>query len=452
MKVLKFGGTSIATADRMHEVIDIIEQNSGAQIIVLSAMAGTTNHLVKINESIISGDLILATLQIDELQAKYDRVFTDLYPNKPDRDRGRGQLTGIFDLLRAKVEEGDFSHRDEKEILAQGELMSTALFAILCELRHINVALIPALDFMRTSAQGEPDYGLIDELVQPYLDVLDDDLQIIVTQGYICRDADGYIDNLLRGGSDYTATILGAATKSDEIQIWTDIDGVHNNDPRIVDHTSPIRKLSYREAAELAYFGAKILHPACVLPAEAASVPVRLKCTMDPEAPGTLISHETSNRAITAVAAKDGITAVKILSGRMLNAHGFIRQVAQVFERYETSVDMITTSEVAVSLTIDDTRYLDKITTDLAKIGSVEVSEDQTIVCIVGNALYDNMGHIRGIFNALGDIPIRMVSMGGSLNNVSILIPSQYKKQALIGLNDLFEQPSKRSSLTRSTA
>ncbi len=440
MEVLKFGGTSVGTADRMNEVIDILEKRQVEQIVVLSAMSGTTNQLVAINEAIRINDRDKAQQLVDDLDSKYTRVLTDLYVEKHDRDRGRSLLSSSFDLLRSKLKSSSFDGVDEKEVLAQGELISTRLFTLICEIRQVAVALIPALEFMRTNEAGEPDLALTSELIQPWLKTIDEDIQILITQGYICRNHIGEVDNLQRGGSDYTATIIGAAIGADEVQIWTDIDGVHNNDPRLVSDTQPIRNLSYREAAELAYFGAKILHPTCVLPVEKANVPLRLKCTMDPIASGTLISTETSNKAITALAAKDGITAIKIQSHRMLNAYGFLTQVFQVFENHKTAVDMITTSEVAVSLTIDNTDRLDSILTDLGEFAEVEAAADYTIVCIVGNALYDESQHIDKIFTALKKIPVRMVSMGGSRYNVSLLVKSSYKKEALIALNSLFAE------------
>ena len=438
MEVLKFGGTSVGTADRMNDVIDILEKKSGEQIVILSAMSGTTNQLVAINEAIRTNHKDKAQQLVDELESRYTRVLTDLYPEKHDRDRGRTLLSSSFDLLRSKLKSSSFDAVDEKEVLAQGELISTRLFTLICEIRQVAVALIPALEFMRTNERGEPDMAKTSELIQPWLETIDDDIQILITQGFICRNHKGEVDNLQRGGSDYTATVIGAAIQADEVQIWTDIDGVHNNDPRLVQDTQPIRNLSYREAAELAYFGAKILHPTCVLPVEKANVPLRLKCTMDPPAPGTLISTETSKKAITALAAKDGITAIKIQSHRMLNAYGFLTKVFQVFENHRTSVDMITTSEVAVSLTIDNTEHLDAILSDLKVFAEVEAVPGYAIVCIVGNALYDNSEHVDKIFSALEKIPVRMVSMGGSRYNVSLLVKSSYKKDALVALNGLF--------------
>ena len=376
---------------------------------------------------------------IQKLEDKYVRVLTDLYPGKEVRDRGRSLLRPCFTVLKSKLDKTSFTQFDDKEILAQGELMSTAIFTLQCEVRNLNTVLLPALDFMRINEKGEPNIDEISKLVLPIIAALDDEVQVIVTQGFICRNKEGNVDNLNRGGSDYTATIIGAAVKAREVQIWTDIDGVHNNDPRLVENTSPIRNLSYREAAELAYFGAKILHPTCVLPVEKANVPLRLKCTMEPMAPGTLITEKTSNRAITAVAAKDNITAIKIYSHRMLQSYGFLKKIFAIFEEYHTSVDMITTSEVAVSLTIDETSYLDQILASINQFAEIEAVNGYSIVCVVGNALYDDSVHIHRIFESLKDIPIRMVSMGGSRHNVSLLVKTAYKDDALIALNGLFE-------------
>lgn len=442
MIVLKFGGTSVGSADRMNEVIDILEKSEQRQLVVLSAMSGTTNDLVAISDALNQGSSNQAGFLIHELNEKYNRVLTDLYASKSDRDEARQLIQPSFDLLQEKLAQQEFNLEAEREILAQGELISTALFSLQCRIRGLNVTLLPALSFMRTDENGEPDLPETAQLLEPYLSGLDDDVDLFITQGYICRNHKGRIDNLQRGGSDYTATILGAILNVAEVQIWTDIDGVHNNDPRVVNDTKPIRRLSYREAAELAYFGAKILHPTCVLPAERRNVPLRLKCTMNPEAEGTLISEQTSNRSITALAAKDGITAIKIYSHRMLNAYGFLKKLFAVFEHHRTPVDMITTSEVAVSLTIDDVKNLDHIIAELEEFAEVEVEHNFSIVCIVGNALYDDSEHVNRIFEALRNIPIRMVSMGGSRYNMSILVNSNHRVDALIALNSLFQDHS----------
>ena len=438
MRVLKFGGTSVGSADRMQEVADIIEKNEGRQLIVLSAMSGTTNDLVSLSNHLKADDGERALAQVEMLEDKYVRILTDLFADKESRDKARALIRPSFQLFHDKLNAEQFDDVDEKEILAQGELISTNLFHVMCNVRGIESALIPALAFMRLQEDGEPNLEETAELLEPIMNNIDPEVEVIITQGYICRSHDGNIDNLRRGGSDYTATIVGSCLEVEEVQIWTDIDGVHNNDPRIIQDTRPIRILSYREAAELAYFGAKILHPTCVLPVEKANVPLRLKYTMAPKAPGTLISRKSSGQAITAIAAKDGITAIKIYSHRMLQAYGFLKRVFQVFEKYHTSVDMITTSEVAVSLTIDNTVHIEAITRELSSFSEVDITYGYTIVCVVGNALYDDGKHVHQVFTRLEGVPLRMVSMGGSKNNISLLVASEYKEKALRALHGLF--------------
>jgi len=444
MRVLKFGGTSVGSADRINEVIDLVEKRDEEQIIVLSAMSGTTNDLVEISQALQNDDKRLATGLLAGFEAKYIRVLTDLYVKKIDRDLARDMIRPCVRAIKDILEqESSFTEVNNKEILAQGELISTRLFSHMCSIRGVKAALIPALNFMSLNKAEEPHLEQIEKDIQPYLNLIDEDCKILITQGYICRDHEGQIANLKRGGSDYTATIIGSVVNASEVQIWTDIDGLHNNDPRVVSNTTPIRKLSYREAAELAYFGAKILHPTCVLPVEIAKVPLRLKCTMTPDAPGTLISDEPSNLAVTALAAKSGIIALEIRSHRMLNAYGFLTQVFRVFEKYKTSVDMITTSEVSVSLTIEDESFLDEITNELEAIAEVEVAHDQAIVCIVGNSLYDSNRYAKKIFELLDDISVRMVSLGGSRFNISVLVSEKDRVKALQNLHALFESTSK---------
>jgi len=444
MRVLKFGGTSVGSADKINEVIDLLEKREQEQIVVLSAMSGTTNDLVEISTSLRNQDKELAASLIDRFEEKYIRVLTDLYVRKNDRDIARDMIRPCARVIRNILEQKSaFTEANNKEILAQGELMSTRLFSHMCSIRSVQTALIPALNFMSLNDTGDPDLEQIECDIKPYLNLIDEDCKILITQGYICRDHNGNIANLKRGGSDYTATIIGSVVRATEVQIWTDIDGFHNNDPRVVSDTKPVRQLSYREAAELAYFGAKILHPTCVLPVEIAQVPLRLKCTMEPEAPGTLISKEPSHLPVTALAAKSGIIALEIRSHRMLNAYGFLTQVFQVFEKYRTSVDMITTSEVSVSLTIEDGSFLKEITTDLKRIAEVEILHDQAIVCIVGNALYENNRYSKEIFELLDDIPVRMVSLGGSRFNISVLVAEKYRVKALRNLHSLFESTLK---------
>ncbi len=431
--VMKFGGTSVGSAQRMHALVDLINDNR-PKIVVLSAMSGTTNSLVEISEALYSKNTDKAKQLINALEEKYHQVIKELYKTEEGLRKGKELIENHFSYIRSFTLDL-FTANEEKAVLAQGELISTALFHFYLSEINMPSVLLPALDFMRINEHDEPDLNYIENRLAKILKE-NQNHTLFITQGYICRNAFGEIDNLKRGGSDYTATLIGAALKSPEIQIWTDIDGMHNNDPRVVDKTYPIEELSFEEAAELAYFGAKILHPTCVLPAQKRKVPVRLLNTMQPNAKGTVISEKGSGRNVTAVAAKDGITAINIQSGRMLLAYGFLRSVFEVFERYKTPIDMITTSEVAVSLTIDNTQNLEAITNELKNFGSVKIDYHQTIICIVGNFTADKQGYAFKIFDALKNIPIRMISYGGSEHNVSVLVDSKFKKDALIALNN----------------
>lgn len=438
MLVLKFGGTSVGSAERMNEVLSIIKSQSADQkLVVLSAMSGTTNALVTIAEHMYAGHREDAKSALSSLIDTYDQVKFDLFQDEEYQKKAGNILQREFKII-ADCLGAAFSKIEEKIIVAQGEVISTNLFHLLCQSLGVNSALLPALDFMRIDEKSEPFLERTAALLRPMLSE-HHGVDILITQGYICRNHWEEVDNLQRGGSDYTATILGAVVQSDEIQIWTDIDGIHNNDPRLVDDTMPLRQLSYREAAELAYFGAKILHPTCVLPAEKMQVPLRLKYTMKPDAPGTLISNQTSQRPITAIAAKDGITAINIYSHRMLMAYGFMKKVFQVFEDHKTPIDMITTSEVAVSLTIDDNTRLDRIIEDVGQFAEVQATEGFSIICIVGNDLFNKTEYIERIFKSLRDTPVRMVSMGGSKYNISLLVKTDYKKEALKALNAVFK-------------
>ncbi len=432
MKVLKFGGTSVGSAERMKALVPLIN-NDVPKIVVLSAMSGTTNNLVEIATALYAKKNDKAKLLIDNLESKYNEVINKLYTTSSALSKGKGLISSHFDYLRSFTIDL-FTVNEERAILAQGELLSTALFHYYLEEINTHSVLLPALNFMRLDEKEEPDMKYIETSLSAEL-LRHSDTKLFITQGYICRDAFGEIYNLKRGGSDYTATIIGAAINAEEIEIWTDIDGMHNNDPRIVEKTHPISELSFDEAAELAYFGAKILHPTCILPAQMRNIPVRLLNTMQPEAKGTLISSKTTNDSIKAVAAKDGITAINIKSGRMLLAYGFLRAVFEIFERYKTPIDMITTSEVAVSLTIDNTRNIDAIEKELKEFCKVEIDNDLTIVCIVGSFAAEKQGYAMRIFDALKNIPIRMISYGGSENNVSVLVDTKLKKDALNALN-----------------
>lgn len=438
MNVLKFGGTSVGSAERMHALVDLIN-DSAPKIVVLSAMSGTTNSLVDISAALHAEDHSKAKELTDALKKKYEGVIKELYKTETAYTKGKELIESHFNYIHS-FNNNPFGIKEERAILAQGELLSTAMFHYYLEEIHVASVLLPALNFMRIDENEEPDMKYIDSAIATEL-AKHKGSKLFITQGYICRNAVGEIDNLKRGGSDYTATILGAAIRSEEIQIWTDIDGMHNNDPRIVDKTHPIAELSFDEAAELAYFGAKILHPTCILPAQIRNIPVRLLNTMQPKAKGTIISSKISGSRFTAIAAKDGITAITIKSGRMLLAYGFLRAVFEIFERYKTPIDMITTSEVAVSLTVDNTKNLDAIVTELKDFCSVKVDSDMTIVCIVGNFTAEKEGYALRIFESLKHVPLRMISYGGSEHNVSILVDSKRKKETLIALNNgLFDK------------
>lgn len=432
MKILKFGGTSVGTAERMKALIPLITVE-GRKIVVLSAMSGTTNKLVEICNSLFNEEKLIASEQINDLEATYKRVVEELYINASYTKLGHDYIKNHFEYIRGFTLD-IFTANEERAILAQGELLSTGLFYYLLEELGIESALLPALNFMRLDEKEEPNYIYIEKNINIELEK-HPNTNIFITQGYICRNLFGEIDNLKRGGSDYTASIIGAAINAEVVQIWTDIDGMHNNDPRIVNKTHAIQYLSFDEAAELAYFGAKILHPTCILPAQKKNIPVLLKNTMQPSASGTIISNLHTEEGIKAVAAKDGICAINIKSDRMLLAHGFLRSVFEIFERYKTSIDMITTSEIAVSVTIDNTSHLKEIISDLEEFAFIEVDMDQTIICVVGNLPKDKSGFGFKVLDALKDIPIRMVSYGGSRNNISVLVNSNYKKNALMALN-----------------
>lgn len=434
MKVLKFGGTSVGSAERMKEVAQLILPEQPC-IVVLSAMAGTTDRLVDIASHLYRKDHAAAWEKVDLLEKEYEKLVDGLYSTDPFREKGLEMVRSHFRYIRSFTQDL-FTMFEEKAILAQGELISTALFHFYLDEQGIRNVLLPALNFMRIDREQEPDEYYIRENLQRELAQHTGE-SLFITQGYICRNVFGETDNLRRGGSDYSASLIGAAAKAKEIQIWTDIDGMHNNDPRYVHHTRPIERLSFEEAAELAYFGAKILHPTSIQPARGQNIPVRLKNTINPSSPGTLITEKPSgSKNITAVAAKDGITAIKIKSTRMLLAYGFLRKVFEVFESYKTPIDMIATSEVGVSVTIDQPAYLAEITAELRKYGTVEVDSDQVIICVVGDLIASNKGMAFRIFNALREIPVRMISYGGSNHNVSILVAAKDKVQALQSLND----------------
>ena len=437
MKVLKFGGTSVGSAQRMKNVAGLICDGS-QKIVVLSAMSGTTNTLVEISDYLYKKNPDGANEVINALERKYQQVIDELFETETYKQQALDAIKTNFDTMRSFTKDL-FTMFEEKVILAQGELMSTMMMNLYLNETGVKSVLIPALDYMRIDKNGETDPAYIKSNLEKRLAECPD-APIYITQGFICRNAYGEIDNLQRGGSDYSASLVGAAIQAEEIQIWTDIDGMHNNDPRFVEGTKPVRTLNFEEAAELAYFGAKILHPTCILPAKLNRIPVRLLNTMEPDAPGTMICGASETGKIKAVAAKDGITAIKIKSGRMLLAYGFLRKVFEIFESYQTAIDMVTTSEVGVSVTIDNTKHLTEILDDLKKFGTVTVDENMVIICVVGDLEWKNIGFESNAMQAMKDIPVRMVSYGGSNYNISFLVKAEDKKRALQALShSLFE-------------
>ena len=428
MKVMKFGGTSVGSAQRMKNMVALVAAE-GNVLVVLSAMSGTTNSLISISQSIHDAEPGNARKQIDDLEIKYKDTAAELLSDTELRDKALTYIDEVFSSLRGYVDR-PFSIKEEKEVVAFGEKLSTNLVSLYMRQIGLDAILLDATEFMRIDRNGEPDQNFIKEKTMETLAAHPGHM-IYLTQGFICRNMDGEIDNLQRGGSDYTASLLGAATGAEEIQIWTDIDGMHNNDPRFVEGTTPVSELHFEEAAELAYFGAKILHPTCVLPAKHANIPVRLLNTMEPEAPGTTIYNAEPTHTIKAVAAKDNITAIKIKSSHMLLAYGFLRKVFEIFEKYHTPIDMITTSEVGVSVTIDNERCLDNIVRELSELGDVTVDHDMVIVCVVGDLQWENKGFEATVVNALKDVPVRMISYGGSNYNISLLIRKEDKIKAL---------------------
>ena len=429
---MKFGGTSVGSPQRMKGVVALIadgEQN----LVVLSAMSGTTNSLLEIADYLYKQNQEGANACINKLESKYKAHIEELYDSEEYEQKTWKLIHEVFDYIRSftKVE---FTEREEKIIVAQGEILSTNMMTNYLLEQGYNAVLLPALEFMRTNEDAEPDQKYIQEQLLKQL-AAHPGKDIYITQGFICLNAAGEVDNLLRGGSDYTASLVGGALSASEIQIWTDIDGMHNNDPRFVDNTTPVSHLHFDEAAELAYFGAKILHPTCILPAKYANVPVKLLNTMDPTAPGTVISNMVEHRRIKAVAAKDNIVAINITSSRMLLAYGFLRKVFEIFENYKTSIDMICTSEVGVSVSIDDKTNLPAILNELKKLGVVEVDDNMCIICVVGDLDWRNVGFESIATQALKDIPVRMISYGGSNHNISFLVSAQDKKRALESLS-----------------
>lgn len=435
MKVMKFGGTSVGTPARMKDVANLITKSGEPTFVVLSAMSGTTNTLIEIADYLYRKNPEGANELINKLEQKYHEHIGELYSTEKYRLLTRNFIIDVFNYLRSFTKDM-FTSFEEKNIVAQGEVLSTNMVVNYLKEKGIKATLIPALDFMRTDKNGEPDLQFIREHLKDIM-ATNEGFQIYITQGFICRNAYGEVDNLLRGGSDYTASLVGAAINAEEIQIWTDIDGMHNNDPRVVEKTEAVRQLNFEEASELAYFGAKILHPTCVQPAKYAGIPVRLKNTMEPDAEGTIINNTLVKGQIKAVAAKDNITAIKIKSSRMLGASGFLRKVFEIFESYQTPIDMVATSEVGLSMTIENNSHLDEIVDELKKYGTVTIDKKMCIICVVGDLDWENLGFETLAANAMKDIPVRMISYGGSNYNISFLIKAADKKRALQSLSNV---------------
>ena len=435
MKVMKFGGTSVGSPERMKGVASLVTKSGEPTFIVLSAMSGTTNSLIEISDYLYRKNPEGANEVINNLEQKYFGHIDELYSTDEYKQRTRLFVTEIFDYLRSFTK-GLFTSFEEKNIVAQGEVLSTNMVVNYLQEQGVKATLLSALNFMRTDKNAEPDLLYIKEKLSTIMEE-HEGYQIYITQGFICRNAYGEVDNLQRGGSDYTASLIGAAINAEEIQIWTDIDGMHNTDPRVVDKTEAVRQLNFEEASELAYFGAKILHPTCVQPAKYSGIPVRLKNTMEPDAEGTIINNTLVRSKIKAVAAKDNITAIKIKSSRMLGASGFLRKVFEIFESYQTSIDMITTSEVGLSMTIENCSHLSEIVDELKKYGTVSVDSDMCIVCVVGDLDWSNVGFETLATDAMKDIPVRMISYGGSNYNISFLIKESDKKRALQSLSNV---------------
>lgn len=430
---MKFGGTSVGKPERMHHIVSLVTKETAPAIVVLSALSGTTNALVEIGEHLSKGDRNAARLCIDKLEAHYQAFVSELVKKKESLEKAKSIIAEHFEFLNI-ILKISFSEALSKDLLAQGELLSTKLFCTYLEEQNIDHALLPALEFMVIDSYDEPQVPVIrtklSQLLQQH-----NGKKLFVTQGYICRNSRGEVDNLKRGGSDYSASLIAAAINASVCEIWTDIDGMHNNDPRVVKKTIPVEQMSFEEAAELAYFGAKILHPASIWPAQQFKIPVKLLNTMQPEAKGTLITEKAGSVGVKAVAAKDNIIAIRIKSSRMLLAYGFLRKIFEVFEKYRTPIDMITTSEVAVSLTIDNPAHLKEILKELEPFGTIELDEKQTIISVVGNEISKTNDMVKKLFGSIMNIPVRMVSYGGSPHNISLLVPAEYKTQILQQLN-----------------
>ena len=441
---MKFGGTSVASAERIQHVANLITATDEPKIVVLSAMAGTTNALVEIGHQLMAHHRHEALTILTKLKHKYESETRKLFPDTKSYDKAWTLVNETFFFLEQICYAESFTLFDEKKILARGELLSTAMMLRHLSDRGIQAVGLPAVEYMRTDKQAEPDEAFIEEHLKGLIKLAPEGTHLFITEGYICRNAFGDIDNLQRGGSDYTATLIGAALAVDEIQIWTDIDGMHNNDPRFVDATSPVRRLHFEEASELAYFVAKILHPTCIQPAKRRSIPVRLLNTLAPEAPGTLISLDTDKDMIKAVAAKDNITMLRIRSNHQLSHWCFIGKVFSLFEHHCIPIDMVASTEASISLTFERPSLPDELRIGLLQLGSIEVEHGLTIVCIVGDLEWENIGFEAQILNALREVPIRMISYGGSDYNLTVLVEAEDKQRTLLALsNHLFSSTAK---------
>ena len=432
---MKFGGTSVASAERIAHVADLITATDEVKIVVLSAMAGTTNALVEIGHQLMAHHQHEALTILTKLKHKYEAETRLLFPNPQSYDKAWTLVNETFFFLEQMCYAESFTLFDEKKILARGELLSTAMMLRHLADRGVQAIGLPALEYMRTDKQAEPDEDYIRTHLEELISRAPEGTRLFITEGYICRNAFGDIDNLQRGGSDYTATLVGSVLRADEIQIWTDIDGMHNNDPRYVDATRPVRRLHFEEASELAYFGAKILHPTCIQPAKRHGIPVRLLNTMEPSAPGTLISMDTDKDMIKAVSAKDNITMVRVRSSHQLSHWSFIGKVFSVFEHHCIPIDMIASTETSISLTIERSQLPSEVRRGLEQLGTVEKERELTIICVVGDMEWENIGFEAQILKALEEIPVRMISYGGSDYNLSLLVSAADKRRTLLALS-----------------
>ena len=425
----------MASAERIAHVADLITATDEVKIVVLSAMAGTTNALVEIGHQLMAHHQHEALTILTKLKHKYEAETRLLFPNPQSYDKAWTLVNETFFFLEQICYAESFTLFDEKKILARGELLSTAMMLRHLADRGVQAIGLPALEYMRTDKQAEPDEEYIRTHLEELISRAPEGTRLFITEGYICRNAFGDIDNLQRGGSDYTATLVGSVLRADEIQIWTDIDGMHNNDPRYVDATRPVRRLHFEEASELAYFGAKILHPTCIQPAKRHGIPVRLLNTMEPSAPGTLISMDTDKDMIKAVSAKDNITMVRIRSSHQLSHWSFIGKVFSVFEHHCIPIDMIASTETSISLTIERSQLPSEVRRGLEQLGTVEEERELTIICVVGDMEWENIGFEAQILKALEEIPVRMISYGGSDYNLSLLVSAADKRRTLLALS-----------------